>query len=225
MSNEDSFSLINTSSFEDQFGLLTNISSSWEVVDLTEVTIKILCGQSNKDRDKCIESIEKAPENYSPLVFFVLAAILYKQRRPFEQTGFWLFFGELRAQFDAGKCKDSSVYGSVSTLRSEICGGVFEEVFKQSVTTLETIMNRVIQADEHIAHNYNPYWINLYGLSASLARLDGNILDEKDLSVPVKEWDRIAQETRITFREMIEHLIEQIGENRSNSNNASCSIL
>ena len=119
-------------------------------------------------------------------------------------------FGELRTRFDAAKCEDLFVYERVSAFRLQVCRNVLQQISKQSVTTLETIVNKVIQTDENIGYNYNPYWINLCGLQASLARPQGEILDENDLSIPIEEWSQIAQETRVKFHEMFQDLIKEI---------------
>jgi hypothetical protein len=218
MADQCSPALINTNTVVEECGLSSNIKLSWEIVDITDVTIVTLCHGSNKQRQKCIEKIETSPENYSPLVFYILANILYQQGQPNQQFIFWYYFGQLRVHYDAARCTDETAFGSVASLATDICGCLIQEIYMKDTTILEPILERVIELDRKVGHNYNPYWINSYGLEGTITRLNGNEFNEKDFSVPEEEWDHIAEQTRVNFLKMHKEIIQMFKNDKIKCN-------
>jgi hypothetical protein len=192
---------------------------------ITDTTIFTLCRGSDEQRKKCIEQIETSPENYSPRVFYILADLLYQQGRPNEQAGFWFYFGLLRALYAASRCTDETVMGHPFAMKTEACECLIQEIYKEDARVLETILERVIELDRKIGHNYNPYWINSYGMQGMMACLQGDKFNEKDFSVPVEEWDRIAEETRVNFGKMFEEVIKMIKDQKSTCNEGDWILL
>jgi hypothetical protein len=161
-----------------------------------------------------IDEVEKNSANYSPPVFFVLANILFKQG---DKDGaiFWFNAGRLRADFDAIRCTDvsarSAVHELVLSVPDELRKSQFDDVGK-----LQSITRNVIKWDETTPHDYDPRWINLFGMNAVETGLgvDKPSLGDS-MSVPEASWQSLAQQNRDAYTTSLDVVIAKYNLTKS----------
>lgn len=173
---------------------------------LQDRTVNMLLGKHEIDFNNAILSIKKNPENYSPPVLYELSKKLFSLNQKHE-AAFWFYAGQLRARFDANRCTDISARQVVA----EICqksGTQINQYAFQDLLKFETLITRVIEWDRSTPHNYDHRWINLYGLDA-LRFYKREPVSNTSLSLPVEQWEAIAENTRRNYLEMFRETLQQ----------------
>ena len=196
---------------------MAEASSSSEPVDHSTEAIAALWGESNELRDKYIELIEQSPGNYNSHALFVLATVLLcAKQRPFEQAAYYMYLGQLRGFYDVYRSKDQTTSGDLYTLFAEICGPVLFQLHQKevSISMLETLFKKVFEMDEIIPHNYDPCWMNAFGLSAMHAAIGGKTFNKQDMCIPVEQWENMAKKAREFFRGISNQIIKGVRERK-----------
>lgn len=165
-------------------------------VRLANESIKILSQGSKDEKNKMASEIIASPQKYAPPVFYALSSVLF-QRGEKDMAGFWFYAGQLRARFDANRCADISAREAVAVLNDQYGCPINQYMFKD-VPTLEALIPKVVEWDRLTPHDYDNRWINLHGMGAIEAGLEGVDAKEKQpaMSLPKDEWELIAEKTR-----------------------------
>ena len=167
-------------------------------IDVARATlaIKYLSKSTPADRQREIEKIKSAPGNYPPPVLYVLSNVLLADGH-IEEAAFWLYAGQLRADFDLNCATNKDVRSEIHYLDTTYAATVNREMF-QDLDKFKGIIARVVAWDKQTPRSYDSRWINLHDLSTPLLSLASDHFNETHppLRVPQTEWDAIAEKTR-----------------------------
>lgn len=169
-------------------------------------TIQLLSDNNEKNVSNTILSIKENPENYAPPVLYELSRTLFSLDQK-DEAAFWYYAGQLRARFDANRCSDISARQAVAVLNQEYGTPINQYAF-QDLNKLEALIHRVVEWDRSTPHNYDHRWINLHGLGATLSAM-GEESSNTPLSLPVEQWETIAENTRKKHLEAFEEVLLQ----------------
>lgn len=171
-----------------------------------EETIRMLSGKDQKIVNNTISSIKEKPENFAPPVLYELSRALFVLQRK-DEAAFWFYAGQLRARFDANRCSDISARQAVAVLNQEYGKEINQYAF-QDLKKFESLIPLVVEWDRSTPHNYDHRWINLYGLDAISSAM-GEPSNNTSLSLPVEQWEAIAENTRKKYLEMFSEVLRQ----------------
>ena len=175
---------------------------------LANETIRVLSTGSKKEKEAVIGAIRTTPENYAPPVFYLLSNVLFGMGEK-DDAAFWFYAGQLRAQFDANRCADSTARQAVSVLNNEFGSPINEYMFKD-IPKLKSLIPRVVEWDRKTPHNYDHRWINLHGMSAMMSGLGASGSVKSVLSLPEDQWNDIAEKTRTDYLEGFQQAMAQM---------------
>lgn len=168
--------------------------------------IQLLSDKSEEKVSNTILSIKANPENYAPPVLYELSRALFSRDQK-DEAAFWYYAGQLRARFDANRCSDISARQAVAVLNQEYGTPINQYTF-QDLNKLESLIHRVVEWDRSTPYNYDHRWINLHGLGATLSAM-GEPSSDTSLSLPVEQWETIAENTRKKHLENLEEVLIQ----------------
>ena len=151
-----------------------------------------------------IDTIVNHPNDYNPMVFFVLSSVLYKAEHK-DEAAFWFYLAQLRTSYDLARCNDKSCAGVPAQLTS-IFGPEINQYTIPRPALLEKIVDRMIEFVKSNKENYDQRWINLDGLNV-LKTNDGAVDKEMVMSKPEKDWPEIKSKTIKTYYEDFERFI------------------
>lgn len=108
-----------------------------------------------------------------------------------------MYAGRLRAWYDVKRCTDNTVADAVPVLNQQLpdllCLIQFEDLAKARQTVEKTI-----EWDWNIPHEYDPRWIALHGMGAFLPKAE-NKGATTSLTVPEAQWEQLAEEVRTEY--------------------------
>ena len=154
--------------------------------------IEIFNGENKTLKQQTVDVIVKNPNNYNPPVIYALSKELYDNNQKDEAT-FWFYVAQLRARYDANLCLDNSAKQGVSILNNAYGPNINKYAF-QNIEYLEKTVKKVVDFVKENNENYDHRWLNLHGMDAVLASMDGKT-KKKELSKPKSEWPTIKQKT------------------------------
>jgi hypothetical protein len=178
-------------------------------VKVSNDTIAALRGQNQQKQKQAIDSILASPDKFDPVVFYCLSKVLLDQEK-YDDAAFWFYAGQLRARYDANRCADVSARDAVAVLNQQFGPAINKYTFHH-LDLLKAVVPKVLEWDEKTPHNYDQRWINLHGMNAMLTSMDSQSASAKQkLSLPEKDWDKIAQQTRADYRKGFDEAIAQM---------------
>jgi hypothetical protein len=151
--------------------------------------IKVLKCNDNAKKRKTVKAILETPNDYNPIVFYVLSNELFEEGKKKEGC-FWFYVGQLRARMDANICADVSARQIVSLLNDEY-GQIINEYAIPKINFLEETIRRVIDFVKNNNENYDRRWINLFGMWAFKSNTGQNL----ELSLSKEQWANIKEKT------------------------------
>lgn len=110
-----------------------------------------------------------------------------------DDAAFWFYVGQLRARYDAERCRDNSAKQAVPALNQEYGGAINKYTFQDINKLSETVQRAVAYVRGH-PENYDHRWINLHGMRAMQSGLSGEA-DDQPMSAPESEWPAIKKQT------------------------------
>jgi hypothetical protein len=166
---------------------------------LANETIQALTNGSVEERQRTIDQIKAAADKYAPPVFFALGSVLFQDGKK-DEGAFWFYAGQLRANFDANRCADTSAREAPTVLVQQY-GTPINHYSFQDLQKLQELVARVVEWDRKTPHHYDHRWINLYGMDAIMSGLDlaAPASPSTQLSLPPEQWDEIAEKTRAVY--------------------------
>ena len=150
--------------------------------------ISILLTGSASQKKSAMESVQKQPNDYNPVVLYVYSGELLHEGN-IDEAMFWYYVAQLQARYDANLCMDNSAASACSVLTEEFGDEINIYAF-QDLDKLESIFNKVIEFVRTNTENYDHRWINLHGLWAF-----GGEEETRELSKPKDEWEAIKKKT------------------------------
>jgi len=153
-----------------------------------------------------IDTILKHPNDYNPVVFYTLSAVLFKADKK-DEAAFWFYVAQLRARYDFNRCNDGSTAGTIAVLNSTF-GPPINQYAIKNLDTLEKMIGRVIDFVKNNQENYDQRWINLDGMGVMTASLGGK--DDIAMSKPEDAWPAIKAETLKTYYEGFQEAMESM---------------
>ncbi len=157
--------------------------------------IKAFTTGSEEAKSRWATRIEAAPSDYAPAVFFHLAIYQYEQEQVDEALA-WLYRGRIRTYYDVLRCTDRSAAGAGDMLNGLLPARLRLEQFID-LEKSKRIMEQAIQWDRETPHNYDPRWIALHGIRASLPEPAPGY--EEALTIPDEQWESLAEEHRSAY--------------------------
>jgi len=183
-------------------------------VKVSNETIEALRGQDQEKQKQAIDSVLAAPDKFNPVVFCCLSKVLFDQQK-YDEAAFWFYAGQLRARYDANRCADVSARDAVAVLNQQFGPPVNKYTFHH-LDLLKAVIPKVLEWDEKTPHNYDQRWINLHGMNAMLTSMDSQSASAKQkLSLPEKDWDKIAEQTRADYRKGFDQAVAQMEKTQS----------
>lgn len=156
--------------------------------------IETLSGPGNA-RDRMAGEIAAASGDYSPAVFFSLAAHHASAGR-MPVALFWMFAGRIRLWYDVQRSTDKSVEAAVDLLNNGLPELLRLSQF-EDIEASTKIMNDAADWDKSTPHNYDACWIALHGLAAFLP--DAASRTRESLTIPESEWEALAESNRTEY--------------------------
>jgi hypothetical protein len=151
---------------------------------------QLLADSTFNGKDKLIDSIEQAPNSYTPPVLYFLSNTLFYLKR-YNDAEYWFYVAQLRARYDVNRCADKTADASQYNMTF---GPQINEYAIKDIITLEQIVKKVVAFVKANEEKYDPRWINLTGMGAMSAGLSGKTKDEA-LSLDKKQWPAIKSKT------------------------------
>lgn len=149
-------------------------------------------------RAGAVAEILADPSGAAPPVLCLLSEILCAEG-DFRGAMFWFYAGQLRARFDANRCRDRSAAGAVDRLTARFGPAVNRHGFAH-LDELADVVAQVLEWDRTTPHAYDHRWISLHGMAMMRATLDPSFaVSENDISQPEERWPDIAEQTRNTY--------------------------
>ena len=145
-------------------------------------------------KGEVINSIMKAPNDYTPQVLYLVSAIMFENQYQ-DKAVFWFYTAELRARSDANKSGDKTAHGVVNQL-NQFFGKKIMPYSLSNPERLNAIVKQVLKSDVEQKRNYDPRWIALLGNDAKT--------ETKIKFFPKDKWPEIDALTRNQFRQAIE---------------------
>lgn len=159
--------------------------SKIEVEDQNSI-LKNLNSTVIEKREAAAAKILSKPNNFNPPVLYSLSNYLFTKGEK-DKAAFWFYTGQLRARYDANRCKDETAAQAVSIL-NENFGYQINEYGFSDLDNLENIVDKVVEFVSNNNEQYDNQWINLHGMGAFLN-------EDKPLSKPESEWPIIKKKT------------------------------
>lgn len=159
--------------------------------------VKRLTGRSERKRARALEAFLEDPSSYSPPVIYAASFALFESGQK-DEAAFWFYAGQLRARFDANRCADQSAGQAVGVLNQNFGTPINQYAF-QDLNKLQETVERSVKWDSETPHNYDHRWINLHGMDAMIASMEGSEKKQTTLSKPASEWGAIAKQTRADY--------------------------
>ncbi len=176
------------------------VSPKGEFATIDVATQNQMVQQIMKGHSADIEKVIAKPEDYNPVVLYVLSGTLFKQDKK-DEAMFWFYAGQLRARSDANKAQDKSAAQAVSQL-NQTFGALINGYAFANIPILEKTVDRVIAWDKNTPRNYDPRWIALHGMDA--------FTKETVAFAPEESWNEINNTTRQDYFSSFKTLMEQI---------------
>jgi hypothetical protein len=161
-------------------------------IDTQEEIMRLLKSEDQKTVKKAEDSIIAKPNNYNPMVLYVLSSTLFEQKKK-DEAMYWYYVAQLRARYDANLCLDVSAKQTASYLGSMFGAEINPYAFK-NVKKLEATVDKVVAFVKNNEEEYDHRWINLSGMDAMIESLDEKT-ENKEMSKPKAEWAAIKKET------------------------------
>ena len=147
---------------------------------------------TDEQKERLAETIQEHPERYAPAVFFHLSRYLFEQEEE-DDALFWLYAARIRTWYDIKRCTDRSVGDSVEVLNGQL-PPLLRLIQFEDLANAKSLMKKAIAWDRKTPHEYDPRWIALHGIKASLPQAaDGK---ESSLTVPEEQWKDLAEKHR-----------------------------
>lgn len=184
---------------------------SYDDIDVEDDTklIKKLTSRSERKREKALEEFLADPSTHSPPAIYAAAFALFENGDK-DEAAFWYYSGQVRARFDANRCDDSSAAQAVGLLNQQYGQPINQHSF-QDLVKLKSTVNRSIDWDRSTPHNYDHRWINLHGMAAVQASMEGRD-DPVVFSKPEAEWEAIAEANRTEYLKGFEKALTKLQE-------------
>ncbi len=147
---------------------------------------------TDKEKEQLAERIQEHPERYAPAVFFHLSRYLFEQEEE-DDALFWLYAARIRTWYDIKRCTDRSVEDSVEVLNQQL-PPLLRLIQFEDIPNAKRLMKKALAWDRATPHEYDPRWIALHGLRASLPpAVDGK---QASLTIPKIQWAELAETHR-----------------------------
>lgn len=147
---------------------------------------------TDEAKEQLAERIQEHPERYAPAVFFHLARYHFEQEDE-DEALFWLYAARIRTWYDIKRCTDRSVGDSVEVLNRQL-PPLLRLIQFEDIPNAKRLMKRAIAWDRTTPYEYDPRWIALHGLRASLPpTADGKT---ESLTIPEDQWVELAETHR-----------------------------
>lgn len=143
-------------------------------------------------KEEMASQVDSAPEQYAPAVFFHLAVYLHHQGRSDEALQ-WLYRARIRTYFDIQRCTDHSV-GDAGAKLNQVVPSVLKLEQFMDLEKSKRFMQAAIQWDRDTPHDYDPRWIALHGIEASLP--ESPTVPQEPLTIPEEQWEALAEQHR-----------------------------
>jgi len=163
-------------------------------LDHDSKTVTLLLDEQNKDKSVLIHTVEMNANHYTPPVLYVLSNVLFAEQR-YNEAIYWFYIAQLRARYDVNRCADKTANASDY---NETYGPVINKYAFTHLDSLEKMIPLVIAFVRANGEQYDQRWINLSGMDAMSASLDGKA-GHKSLSVDLSKWPAIKTKTVDTF--------------------------
>lgn len=166
---------------------------------LAQEAIRALSGGNAQQQQSMIATVKANPNQYAPPVFFWVSHVLFENGAQ-DEGAFWFYVGQLRARIDANICTDVSARQAVSLLNEQFGPPINQYMF-QDIPKLEAMIPEVVKWDQKTPYLYDRRWINLHGMQAMMASMEGSNkhADPLVISEPEAQWDAIAAQTRTDY--------------------------
>lgn len=166
----------------------------YKEIDITRhnEAIEVLNGDDHIQKQQTVDLILRNPNFYNPPVIYALSRELFSQDKKSEAT-YWFYIAQLRARYDANLCMDNTAKQAVSILNEAYGSGINQFAFKD-IEELAKTVTKVVDFVRTNEENYDHRWINLHGMDAILASMDGKS-ENKKLSQPKDQWTKIKNKT------------------------------
>jgi hypothetical protein len=136
------------------------------------------------------DSVKSSASNYIPPVLYALSYRMFFEKK-YNEAMFWYYTAQLRARYDVNRCTDKTANASQYNM---LFGEQINPYAFAHLDSLEKIIPKVVEFVRNNAENYDQHWINLSGMDAMSASLDGKSKN-KNLSVDKNEWAAIKTKT------------------------------
>jgi ankyrin repeat protein len=163
--------------------------------------MKVLMYATADAKAEAVKKVLASPSKFTPPVLLALVPNLMHQGAK-DDAVFWYLAGYLRARYDGNRCTDSSARAGFGVLFATFAP---VQYIREKPSTLEPLLQKVIDWDKKTPYGYDHRWINMHGLSAFSSAADSD-----PLSLPQSEWPIIQARTRKEFLEEFTKIIAQL---------------
>lgn len=167
-------------------------------IDLTAQRTALAALSDPERRERAVREVLATPSRFAPPILYALATALFDGGRH-EEGAVWFYAAQLRTRFDVRRCADPTV-ADVPVLLRERHGPPINRWAFAETGRLRSLVERAVEWDRAIPHDYDQRWINLHGMGAF--RADGT-----PLSLPRDGWDELAERTRVEYLDELDRVL------------------
>lgn len=169
--------------------------SNYAKIDVTSTqqAMTALMQGTTAEQEALANDIRANAANYSPPVFYVLAAVMQRNGH-IPEALFWAGAGEIRARYDIARCADPTVADTAQALAYQYTSGWFGAYVRIHPDALDRATKEALFWDQTTAFHYDCRWINLHGMGAF--GVGGH-----ELSKPEADWPALHAQARQEFLE------------------------
>lgn len=153
---------------------------------------QLLADSTYAGRGKLADSVVLNASSYTPPVLYFLSNTLFSMKK-YYNAEYWFYVAQLRARYDVNRCADNTATAANynQTFGPQINTYAIEV---ENLDTLTQIVKRAVDYVKTNDEHYDQRWINLTGMSAMTAGIEGKTKGEQ-LSKDPKDWPAIKSST------------------------------
>lgn len=153
---------------------------------------QLLADSTYVGRSKLADSVMRNANSYTPPVLYFLSNTLFSMKK-YEDAEYWFYIAQLRARYDVNRCADKTA--NAANYNQTFGPQINTYAIKvENIDTLTQIIKRAVEFVKGNDEHYDQRWINLSGLAAISAGIDGKTKGEQ-LSKNPKDWPAIKAAT------------------------------
>jgi len=119
----------------------------------------------------------------------------------------WFYISDLRARYDAMRCKDATSRQLIDVMKRELAGDLLKSL-SSHLKDIPAAAKDALNWDKDRKPTYASWWVCTHGMDYVTAAMNKRPLTEKDMLIPDSDWDKAREDVRASFNRFVEKVKE-----------------